>query len=44
MRWLFFAMIETGCRPSKLRSLEPEDIHLDANVPFTAIIFTDDRR
>jgi len=30
-------LIETGCRPSEVANLEPEDIHLDVEVPFISI-------
>jgi len=34
---LCFAMIETGCRPSELANIEPENIRLDADVPHIRI-------
>ena len=34
---IFKVLIETGCRPSEIANLEPEDIHLEAEVPFISI-------
>jgi len=41
---LVYAMIETGCRPSELANLMPDNIHLDADVPFIQIKGTDKRQ
>ena len=38
-----FMLIETGCRPGEIINLRPEDIVLDAKVPFIAIRARDDR-
>jgi len=40
---LTYALIETGCRPSELANLRPENIVLDANVPHIRIRETNDR-
>lgn len=36
-RLIVLALIETGCRPSEIANLEPEDIHLDVEVPYISI-------
>lgn len=36
-RDVLLAMVNTGCRPSELTGLMPEDIHLDAPIPFIDI-------
>jgi len=41
---LVYAMIETGCRPSELSNLLPENIVLDAEVPFIRIRPRSDRQ
>lgn len=43
-RLIFLAMVETGCRPSELCNIRPENIHLDAAVPYLSVTFVDDRR
>jgi integrase len=43
-RMIFLAMVETGCRPSELCNIKPENIHLDANVPYISVVFESDRR
>lgn len=43
-RLIFFAMVETGCRPSELCNMRPENIHLDDAVPHLEVTFSDDRR
>ena len=40
---LTYALIETGCRPSELANMRPENIVLDAQVPHIRIRETDDR-
>lgn len=42
-RLIFLALIETGCRPSEIANLKPENIHLKAKVPYISVTFTDDR-
>lgn len=42
-RYLAYALIETGCRPSELANLMPEDICLDAEVPHIKIRPRQDR-
>lgn len=42
-RLIVFAMIETGARPSEIANLLPEQIVLDAPVPFIAIKSTEHR-
>jgi len=37
------AMVETGCRPSEICNLPPEQIHMDAEVPFIEIKYQKDR-
>ncbi|MEL7539303.1 MAG: site-specific integrase [Pseudomonadota bacterium] len=37
MQLLTYLLVETGCRPSELINLQPEDIHLDVDVPYIAI-------
>lgn len=37
------ALIETGCRPSELANIKPENIRLDAEVPHIRIRSTKDR-
>lgn len=41
---IFLAMVETGCRPSELANIRPENIHLDAPVPYISVVFVEDRR
>jgi integrase len=41
---LCYAMIETGCRPSELSNIEPENIRLDAEVPHIRIRNTTKRQ
>ena len=41
---IFFALIETGCRPSEICNLTEENIRLDAEVPHIAIRFRADRQ
>ena len=36
-RRAILAMIETGCRPSEILNLRPENIHLDADIPYLRI-------
>lgn len=43
-RCIFLIMIETGCRPSEIANLKPENIHLKAKVPYISVKFTADRR
>lgn len=43
-RLIFLAMVETGCRPSELCNIRPENIHLDAAVPYISVTFVEDRR
>ncbi len=38
-----YALIETGCRPSEIANLAPEDIRLDANIPHITIRPKEDR-
>lgn len=42
-RLIFLAMVETGCRPSELCNLKPENIHIDAAIPYISVMFMDDR-
>ncbi len=42
-RLIFFALIETGCRPSEICNLQPENIRCDHAVPHLAIRFRADR-
>jgi integrase len=42
-RLIFLALVETGCRPSEICNLKPENIHLKAKVPYISVKFTDDR-
>ncbi|WP_085044302.1 DUF6538 domain-containing protein [Ensifer aridi] len=42
-RLIFLAMVETGCRPSEIANLKPENIHLKAKIPYISVTFTDDR-
>ncbi|WP_256619787.1 DUF6538 domain-containing protein [Parvularcula maris] len=41
---IFLALIETGCRPSEICNLVPENIRLDHDVPHLAIGFRKDRQ
>lgn len=41
---IVYAMIETGCRPSELSNILPENIVLDADVPFIRIRPRSDRQ
>ncbi|MDB2438789.1 integrase, partial [Hellea sp.] len=41
---LVYAMIETGCRPSELSNILPENIKLDAEVPYIQIRSRADRQ
>jgi integrase len=41
---LVYAMIETGCRPSELSNILPENIVLDAEVPYIQIRSRSDRQ
>jgi len=41
---IFLAMVETGCRPSELANIRPENIHLDAPVPYISVVFVEDRK
>lgn len=41
---LIYALIETGCRPSEIANLEPENIILDHDVPHIRIRATDTRQ
>ncbi len=43
-RLIFLALIETGCRPSEICNLTPENIRLDHEVPHLAIRFREDRQ
>ncbi|TDW21039.1 site-specific recombinase XerD [Rhizobium azibense] len=43
-RLIFLALVETGCRPSEICNLKPENIHLNAPVPYIHVIFMEDRR
>lgn len=43
-RLIFLVLIETGCRPSEICNIAPENIHLDHPVPHLAIRFQPDRR
>ena len=36
-------LIETGCRPSEIANLEPQDIHLDEDVPYISICAKENR-
>lgn len=42
-RRIFFALIETGCRPSELCNLMTENVHLEAEVPHIKIAPTAER-
>lgn len=42
-RQIFLVLIETGCRPSEICNLAPEQIHLKADVPHLSIVFREDR-
>jgi len=42
-RLIFLTLIETGCRPSEICNLRPENIHLKAKIPYISVAFTDDR-
>lgn len=37
LRWITYILIETGCRTSEICNLMPDDIQLDAKVPFIRI-------
>lgn len=37
LQLITYLLIETGCRPSEIINLRPEDIHLDSDVPYIAI-------
>ena len=41
---LLYGMIETGCRPSELANLKPENIVLETDVPFIRIRPSEDRQ
>lgn len=41
---ILLAMIETGCRPSEICNLRPEQIHLDVPVPYLEIVYRPDRK
>ncbi|NKM04114.1 tyrosine-type recombinase/integrase [Rhizobium leguminosarum bv. viciae] len=43
-RCIFLITIETGCRPSEIANLKPENIHLKAKVPYISVKFMEDRR
>lgn len=43
LRLIFLALIETGCRPSEICNLRPENIRLDAPVPHLALAFHEER-
>ncbi|MGJ8564172.1 MAG: DUF6538 domain-containing protein [Alphaproteobacteria bacterium] len=40
---IVMALIETGCRPSEIANLEPQDIHLDVDVPYISICAKENR-
>lgn len=42
-RLILLAMIETGCRPSEIANLKPENIRVKAKVPHLVITYTEDR-
>lgn len=42
-RLVFLTMIETGCRPSEICNLKPENIHLKANIPYISVVFMEER-
>jgi integrase len=42
-RLILLAMIETGCRPSEIANLKPENIRLKAKVPHLVITYMEDR-
>ncbi len=42
-RLIIYVLIETGCRPSEVCNLTPERIHLDAEVPYIEIDFSERR-
>ena len=37
LQLITYLLIETGCRPSEIINLRPEDIHLDCAVPYISI-------
>jgi integrase len=37
LQLITYMLIETGCRPSEIINLQPDDIHLDGEVPFISI-------
>lgn len=41
-RAIMLAMIETGCRPSELCNIRPENIHLNDDIPFIVVKAVDD--
>ncbi len=43
LRCIIYVLIETGCRTSEICNLMPEDIRLDANIPFIRIRPRQDR-
>ena len=40
---IVLVLIETGCRPSEIANLEPQDIHLDVDVPYISICAKENR-
>ncbi len=42
-RLILLTLIETGCRPSEICNLRPENIHLKAKVPYLSIVFHEER-
>lgn len=44
LQLITYMLIETGCRPSELINLRPEDIHLDEEVPYISIRPTKQRQ
>lgn len=40
---IMLVLVETGCRPSEICNLPPENIHLSAKVPYITVDFQDER-
>lgn len=41
-RAIMLAMIETGCRPSELCNIRPENIHVRSNIPYIVVTAVED--
>lgn len=42
-RCIFLTLIETGCRPSEICNLKPENIHLKAKTPYITVTYMEER-